>query len=91
MEEKQRLNKYLQVDSELSSNFACTQRAPLGDVQDKLELMRGGVVECVHIFQVSENNEKGKFFRFIFCMVKYRQISEFTWVSKGLVSPRPYP
>ena len=45
----------------------------------------GGGIDYVHPFLIINS----KFLEF-FCMVKYNQISEFTGVSKGLVSPR-YP
>ena len=38
-------------------------------------------------FQVNENNRKRNSFGDFFCMVKCSEISEFKWVSKGLVSP----
>ena len=43
----------------------------------------------MHLFQVSENNRKRKFCGFFFCTIKYSQISEFTWVSKGLIGHTP--
>ena len=35
----------------------------------------------IKLWKVNENNRKSEIFGFSFCMVKYSQISEFTWVS----------
>ena len=35
----------------------------------------------IKLWKVNENNRKSEIFGFSFCMVKYSQILEFTWVS----------